>query len=126
MKKNTVANMKCEVNFFMNIEHERMLKKGLVWHYGANDKRPELEKWEKDARDKRIGLWASANPEKPWEWRKNRREQKIIYKSTIKLSVENKCNHFYEKTKRCKNVSIFLLHSKLFYKKIVKYCTFCN
>ncbi|KAI3705006.1 hypothetical protein L1987_75236 [Smallanthus sonchifolius] len=28
---------------------ERMLKKGLVWHYGAYDKRPELEKWEKDA-----------------------------------------------------------------------------
>ncbi|KAF5800194.1 putative staphylococcal nuclease (SNase-like), SNase-like, superfamily [Helianthus annuus] len=55
---------------------ERMLKKGLVWHYGAYDKRPELEKWEKDARDKRIGLWASANPEKPWEWRKNRREQR--------------------------------------------------
>ncbi|KAJ0643366.1 putative thermonuclease active, aminoacyl-tRNA synthetase, class Ia, anticodon-binding protein [Helianthus annuus] len=23
---------------------ERMLKEGLVWHYGANDKRPELEK----------------------------------------------------------------------------------
>ncbi|KAF5784074.1 putative staphylococcal nuclease (SNase-like), SNase-like, superfamily [Helianthus annuus] len=55
---------------------ERMLKKGLVWHYGANGKRPELEKWEKDARDKRIGLWASANPEKPWEWRKNCREQR--------------------------------------------------
>ncbi|KAL8240987.1 hypothetical protein R6Q59_014342 [Mikania micrantha] len=55
---------------------ERMLKKGLVWHYDAYDKRPELEKWEKDARDKRIGLWASANPEKPWEWRKNRREQR--------------------------------------------------
>ncbi|KAK1421358.1 hypothetical protein QVD17_23624 [Tagetes erecta] len=55
---------------------ERMLKKGLVWHYGAYDKRPELEKWEKEARGKRIGLWASANPEKPWEWRKNRREQR--------------------------------------------------
>ncbi|KAL9998990.1 putative staphylococcal nuclease (SNase-like), SNase-like, superfamily [Helianthus debilis subsp. tardiflorus] len=55
---------------------ERMLNKGLVWHYGANDKRPELEKWEKDARDKRIGLWASTNPEKPWEWRKNCREQR--------------------------------------------------
>ncbi|PWA96273.1 tetratricopeptide-like helical domain-containing protein [Artemisia annua] len=55
---------------------ERMLKKGLVWHYGAYDKRPELEKWEKDARAKRVGLWASANPEKPWEWRKNRRDNR--------------------------------------------------
>ncbi|XP_071706141.1 staphylococcal-like nuclease CAN2 isoform X2 [Rutidosis leptorrhynchoides] len=55
---------------------ERMLKKGLVWHYGAYDKRPELEKWEQDARAKRVGLWASAHPEKPWEWRKNRRENR--------------------------------------------------
>lgn len=55
---------------------EHMLKKGLVWHYNAYDKRPELEKWEKDARAKRVGLWSSAHPEKPWEWRKNRRDNK--------------------------------------------------
>nr|XP_043632032.1 staphylococcal-like nuclease CAN1 [Erigeron canadensis] len=55
---------------------EHMLKKGLVWHYGAYDKRPELEKWEKEARAKRVGLWASAHPEKPWEWRKNRRDNR--------------------------------------------------
>ncbi|VFQ80464.1 unnamed protein product [Cuscuta campestris] len=53
---------------------EVMLKKGLAWHYTAYDKRPELAKWEKDARAKRIGLWASKNPEMPWEWRKERRE----------------------------------------------------
>lgn len=55
---------------------ELMLKKGLVWHYTAYDKRPEFEKWEKDARAKRLGLWASSNPEMPWEWRKNRREHR--------------------------------------------------
>lgn len=53
---------------------ESMLKKGLAWHYTAYDRRPELDKWEKDARAKRLGLWASSNPEKPWEWRKDRRE----------------------------------------------------
>ncbi|XP_057476400.1 staphylococcal-like nuclease CAN2 [Actinidia eriantha] len=53
---------------------ESMLKKGLAWHYKAYDKRPELEKWEKEARAKRVGLWASSNPEMPWEWRKDRRE----------------------------------------------------
>lgn len=45
---------------------EVMLKKGLAWHYTAYDKRPELDKWEKEARAKRIGLWASRNPEMPW------------------------------------------------------------
>ncbi|KAK2982449.1 hypothetical protein RJ640_026292 [Escallonia rubra] len=53
---------------------EVMLKKGMAWHYTAYDRRSELEKWEKEARAERIGLWASSNPEMPWEWRKNRRE----------------------------------------------------
>jgi len=54
---------------------EAMLKKGLAWHYLAYDKRPVLAKWEKEARQKRIGLWASSNPEKPWDWRKNNRRE---------------------------------------------------
>ncbi|CAJ2653485.1 putative 38.1 kDa protein [Trifolium pratense] len=53
---------------------EMMLKKGLAWHYAAYDKRPELETWEKEAKAKRVGLWASKNPEKPWDWRKNKRD----------------------------------------------------
>lgn len=52
---------------------ELLLKKGFAWHYKAYDQRPEFEKWEKEARRKRIGLWASSNPEMPWEWRKDRR-----------------------------------------------------
>ncbi|OIW16212.1 hypothetical protein TanjilG_18927 [Lupinus angustifolius] len=55
---------------------ELMLKKGLAWHYKAYDKRPELETWEKEARARRVGLWASKNPEKPWDWRKDRRGAK--------------------------------------------------
>ncbi|CAF2094559.1 unnamed protein product [Brassica napus] len=54
---------------------EAMLKKGLAWHYVAYDKRMVLAKWEKEARQKRIGLWASSNPEKPWDWRKNNRRE---------------------------------------------------
>ncbi|KAF2296327.1 hypothetical protein GH714_037419 [Hevea brasiliensis] len=54
---------------------EVMLKKGLAWHYTAYDQRFELATvMEKEARAKRVGLWASSNPEKPWEWRKDRRE----------------------------------------------------
>nr|XP_043617833.1 staphylococcal-like nuclease CAN2 isoform X2 [Erigeron canadensis] len=53
-----------------------MLKKGLAWHYTAYDNRPKLAKWEKCARDKRIGLWASSNPEMPWKWRRNHPEQR--------------------------------------------------
>jgi endonuclease YncB( thermonuclease family) len=55
---------------------EQMLKKGLVWHYKAYDRRQELDQWEKEARAKRVGLWASSHPEMPWEWRKNRRDRR--------------------------------------------------
>ncbi|KAL1336748.1 hypothetical protein AAHE18_10G084800 [Arachis hypogaea] len=30
--------------------------------------------WEREARERRVGLWALSNPEKPWDWRKDRRE----------------------------------------------------
>lgn len=53
---------------------EVMLKKGLAWHYTAYDHRPEFAYWEKQARAKRVGLWASSNPEEPWNWRRDRRE----------------------------------------------------
>lgn len=53
---------------------EAMLKKGCAWHYTAYDQRTALATWEKEARAKRVGLWALSNPEKPWEWRKARRE----------------------------------------------------
>ncbi|XP_020578149.1 probable staphylococcal-like nuclease CAN1 [Phalaenopsis equestris] len=52
---------------------EKLLRRGCAWHYNAYDKRPELAAWEKEAREAGIGLWAVANPEKPWEWRKNKK-----------------------------------------------------
>ncbi|KZV43300.1 hypothetical protein F511_09283 [Dorcoceras hygrometricum] len=65
-----VADVYCNGIFVQ----EAMLKKGLAWHYKAYDQRPELDKWEIEARAKRVGLWASSNPQMPWEWRKNKRE----------------------------------------------------
>ncbi|XWS74752.1 hypothetical protein CRYUN_Cryun01aG0024600 [Craigia yunnanensis] len=67
-----VGDIYCNGKFVQEI----MLKKGLAWHYSAYDQRIELATWEKEARAKRVGLWASPNPEKPWEWRKNKREGK--------------------------------------------------
>ncbi|XP_058110483.1 uncharacterized 38.1 kDa protein-like isoform X2 [Magnolia sinica] len=65
----SVGDVYCNGTFVQ----EFMLKKGLAWHYVAHDQRPEFALWEKEARAARVGLWASSNPEKPWEWRKNRR-----------------------------------------------------
>ncbi|XP_052148946.1 uncharacterized protein LOC127767601 [Oryza glaberrima] len=52
---------------------EHMLKKGLAWHYIAYDQRPELARWENQAKASQIGLWSLPNPDKPWEWRKEKR-----------------------------------------------------
>ncbi|KAI3933566.1 hypothetical protein MKX01_032671 [Papaver californicum] len=62
-----VGDVYCKKKFAQEV----MLKKGLAWHYAAFDKRPELKKWANEAKTAGIGLWASSNPEKPWEWRKN-------------------------------------------------------
>ncbi|XP_062157466.1 staphylococcal-like nuclease CAN1 isoform X2 [Alnus glutinosa] len=64
-----VGDLYCNGKFVQ----ELMLKKGFAWHYVAYDQRSELAKWEKEARANRVGLWASSNPEKPWEWRKDKR-----------------------------------------------------
>ncbi|GLJ38499.1 hypothetical protein SUGI_0784500 [Cryptomeria japonica] len=53
---------------------EVLLKRGFAWHYSQYDQRPEFAEWQKEAQAARVGLWASSNPQKPWEWRKDKRE----------------------------------------------------
>ncbi|RRT71865.1 hypothetical protein B296_00005613 [Ensete ventricosum] len=67
----TISTQSLTLDLF--ILQEQMLKRGLAWHYVGYDQRPELARWENDARAARVGLWASSHPEKPWEWRKARR-----------------------------------------------------
>lgn len=55
---------------------EEMLKRGFAWHFEFYDKRLEFGQWEREARAARRGLWLSNNPEKPWEWRRDRRNAK--------------------------------------------------
>ncbi|KAI3961578.1 hypothetical protein MKW92_032772 [Papaver armeniacum] len=62
-----VGDVYCNGTFAQEV----MLKKGLAWHYAAHDKRLQLKNWQKEAKAAKLGLWASPNPEKPWEWRKN-------------------------------------------------------
>ncbi|XP_006663734.2 probable staphylococcal-like nuclease CAN3 [Oryza brachyantha] len=52
---------------------EQMLKNGHAWHFKTYDKRPEFARWEREARGANRGLWASGNPEKPWDWRRDQR-----------------------------------------------------
>ncbi|KAJ1273757.1 hypothetical protein BS78_05G008500 [Paspalum vaginatum] len=68
-----VGDIYCD-NVFIQ---EEMLKSGHVWHFKNYDKRPEFAQWEREARAARRGLFASENPEKPWDWRRDQRSTNI-------------------------------------------------
>ena len=51
-----------------------LVKEGTCWWYRKYAPgNAVLEELETDAREKRIGLWAEAQPIPPWEWRKAKR-----------------------------------------------------
>jgi micrococcal nuclease len=48
-----------------------MVREGMAWVYGAYNHDSHLPIEEFQARTEHRGLWADANPEAPWEWRKH-------------------------------------------------------
>jgi endonuclease YncB( thermonuclease family) len=50
-----------------------MLKAGMAWHYKQFDKSEEYARFETQARNKKIGLWADKNPIEPWLFRKQKK-----------------------------------------------------
>jgi endonuclease YncB( thermonuclease family) len=57
----------------------RLVQAGFAWHYKAYAKEQSLSdaalyaEAEREAREKRIGLWTDTNPVAPWEWRRARK-----------------------------------------------------
>ncbi|HPI00307.1 MAG TPA: thermonuclease family protein [Chitinophagaceae bacterium] len=59
--------------------NEALLKVGLAWHYSDYDKNhPAWGSLEKQAREKKIGLWSQPNPIAPWNYRRQKRKSKFI------------------------------------------------
>lgn len=56
--------------------NEELLRQGLVWHYTDYDKNVSWASLEKQAREQKRGLWSQHNPTSPWQWRKERRQEK--------------------------------------------------
>ncbi|XP_051219534.1 uncharacterized protein [Lolium perenne] len=71
---------------------EEMLKRGFAWYFKTGETRPELARWEKQAREARQGLWSSDNPQKPWEWKmdhpRKQNNKKVKMQSQGKESIE--------------------------------------
>lgn len=50
--------------------NEALLRGGMVWHYKKYDKNTQWAKWETEAREKKLGIWAdSQEPVAPWDFR---------------------------------------------------------
>ena len=52
-----------------NLNRE-LVKAGLAWWYRKYSKDESIGELEKEAREKKLGLWADKNPIPPWDWRK--------------------------------------------------------
>jgi hypothetical protein len=55
-----------------------------------------IVKWEMKARDARQGLWASDNPEKPWDWK---RKHNVRHEKTS--DSPDKTTEWRRKTAQC-------------------------
>lgn len=51
-----------------------MIKAGYAWHYKHYNKSKEYADAEKNARKQKIGLWKGANPQAPWEYRRENKQ----------------------------------------------------
>jgi len=49
-----------------------MVREGFAWHFVKYSKDVEYAKAEKEAREKKLGLWAMPNPIPPWDFRKGK------------------------------------------------------
>ena len=66
--RRTVANVFCDGK---NV-NELLLAEGLAWHFTKYDDNPKWSVLEKNAREKKLGLWSYGNPVPPWKWRRSK------------------------------------------------------
>ncbi len=55
--------------------NEEMVRQGLAWQFDRYSNNPKLAELEKQAREKRLGLWKDPNPVPPWEWRRLQKQK---------------------------------------------------
>lgn len=53
----------------VRVLNQELVKAGMAWHYKEYSKDETLAKLEKEAREKKVGLWSDPHAIAPWEWR---------------------------------------------------------
>ena len=49
-----------------------MLKAGMAWHFKEYDSSLEYARYEREAREARVGLWVDKDPVAPWDFRRKK------------------------------------------------------
>lgn len=73
--KRTVAKIFYDQEKYLS---EEIIKAGFGWWYFKASKNTNLQKFQDTAKDKRLGLWADKNAVSPWDFRKNKRKEKVF------------------------------------------------
>ncbi|MBW2732040.1 MAG: thermonuclease family protein [Deltaproteobacteria bacterium] len=87
---------------------ELLLNAGLAWHYARYAKSDKLARLQREARAAKRGLWATASPTAPWDWRRARRGKaktsrpppkttgKVLYRGNTRSKIfhHKNCTHF--------------------------------
>jgi len=62
-----------DVMFGGKSANAELVAAGLAWQYTYYSRDPGLAALEREARAKRLGLWADRSPVPPWEFRRRKR-----------------------------------------------------
>jgi micrococcal nuclease len=57
---------------------KEIIKAGFGWWYFKASKNLELQKFQDDAKEKKLGLWADKNAVSPWDFRESKKKKKVI------------------------------------------------
>ena len=75
--------------------NEELVRSGLAWVHNDSCSKPPCKEWkdlERTAKRERLGLWSTANPIPPWEFRKSTEAKIPIYHGDIVKHVFHSSN----------------------------------
>jgi len=73
VKKDNFGRQLAQVYVDENHINKIMIRDGHAWHFKRYNQSKELAELEEDARKAKRGLWATNNPQSPWDYRKENR-----------------------------------------------------
>jgi len=72
-KKDNFERLLAQIHIDKTHVNQEMLRTGHAWHFKRYNQSKELAELEEEAKKAKRGLWATENPQAPWDFRKETR-----------------------------------------------------